>query len=389
MALRVGIDTTPLLGQRSGVGRYALGLVEGLARLDGSAASIERILTVFSVRGAIPEAAFGPTGRPSPQVHPAPRRLPARLLQPLWQRVDFPPVELLCGRVDVFHGTNFVLPPTHRAAGVVSVHDMAFLRFPSTVTSAVHRYTQLVPRSIARAALVVTFSPSIAQEIADQYGIADDRVRVIPHGVDPEWASAPPATDAELAAAGLPGRYLLVVGTLEPRKNLALLIRAHRLARSRDPEAVPKLVLVGPPGWGARFGTGDDDAPDPAHVVLAGYLTDRLLRSVVARAVAVCTPSRYEGFGLPVLEALAAGRPVLASDIDAHTDVAGGFATLLDIDAPDAVERWAQALTVVAQHGDDAADAAARRDYAGQFTWERSAAAHVAAYRDAAATIGR
>jgi glycosyltransferase involved in cell wall biosynthesis len=371
--LRVGIDATPLLGQRSGVGRYVEGLLGGLRQL-GPEDAVLPVLTTFSLRGTLP-----PEVAADGAVRASARRVPARLLQAVWGRVELPPVEWLSGRVEVFHATNFVLPPTRRAAGVVSIHDMAFERYRDTVSPGALRYREAVPRSVGRADRVICFVESVAEEIRERYRIEPERVVVIPHGVDPSWGEAQPLDAAALLGAGLPERYLLVVGSLEPRKNLSLIVAAHRLARQRDRQSVPPLVLVGGAGWGDRW---NGAPPDPDHVVLAGFLDDTLLRGVVASALAVCMPSRYEGFGLPVLEALAAGRPVLASDIDAHRAVAGEAAELLSIDGPDDVEGWAEALIAVSRADPAGAGASdRRRAHASAFTWERSARAHVEVYR--------
>lgn len=371
--MRVGIDATPLLGQRSGVGRYVEGLLAGLEQLS-TPDDVRAVLTTFSARGTLPLALT------SDRVCVSRRRVPARLLHPLWGRFALPPVEWLSGPVEVFHATNFVLPPSRRAAGVVSIHDLTFLHLSETVAPAVLAYRRLVPRSVERGQVVVAFSEAVAQEIRATYDLGTDDVAVIPHGVDPGWAAAEAAAPADLAAAGIPERYLLVVGNLEPRKNLRLAVAAHRIARSIAPATVPPLVLVGAAGWGDRWG---GEAPDPADVIQTGYLDDALLRRVMAGALAVCTPSRYEGFGLPVLEALASGRVVLASDIAAHREISGGTATLLDIADDDAPDRWATAMIEASGQAVDPEAHAVRRAHAAGFTWERSARAHVEAYRRA------
>jgi glycosyltransferase involved in cell wall biosynthesis len=358
------LDATPLLGQRSGVGRYVTGLLHGLAEVSPD---LHPRLTLFSVRGRLP-ADLPPTARR------APGRFPARLLGPLWAHSPFPPVEILSGPVHVFHGTNFVLPPTARAGGVVTIHDLAFLRFPETVTGDVAHYRELVPRALRRARAVVTVSEAVAEEIRAEYPDVVPPLFVAPNGVDASWARTEPTSETALRRLGIPPRYLLFMGNLEPRKNLGLLLAAHREARMSDP-AVPPLVLCGPAGWGDRWA---GRRPDPAHVVLAGYLPDEDLRGVVAGAAAICMPSRYEGFGLPVLEGLAAGRPVLASDIPAHREVAGGHATLLPLADTDA---WAASMIAL----DTAAiSETARRAHASAFTWQQSAARHLEAYRSAA-----
>lgn len=364
--MRIAVDATPLLGQRSGIGNYVTGLLSGLASLEEGP---EVLLTLFSIRGSVP----GPLPR---RTRPAPRRAPARLLRRTWRRTGWPPVELLTGRVAVFHGTNFVLPPLARAGGLVTVHDLAYLRYAETVTGDAREYASLVPQALARGASVLAVSQAMADEIGSEYRLPAERITVAHHGVDPSWSRATPAPPALRDRLGLPDRYVLFLGNLEPRKNLGLLVRAHAAARRADP-SIPRLVLVGPAGWGDRW---QGSPPDERDVVLAGYLDDADLHAVVAGAAAVCMPSRYEGFGLPVLEALAAGRPVLASDIPAHREIAGGLAELLPADDADA---WSAALGRI-DRLDTPEQQAARRAHAAGFTWERSARAHLGAYAQAA-----
>jgi glycosyltransferase involved in cell wall biosynthesis len=368
--MRVGLDATPLIGQRSGVGNYVHGLLGGLAAVEPRP---DMLLTLFSIRGSVP----GPLPAGS---RPAPRRAPARLLRRTWSRWAWPPVELLTGRVDAFHGTNFVLPPLARSGGLVTVHDLAYLKYAHTVSGDAAHYATLVPAALRRGAHVLAVSQAMADEIAHEYGLGPERITVAHHGVDPAWFASAAASAQDLDRLGLPDRYLLFVGNLEPRKNLGTLLRAHGAARRADP-AVPPLVLVGPAGWGDRW---QGAPPDPGHVVLAGYLADDDLRSVVAGATAVCMPSHYEGFGLPVLEALAAGRPVLASDIPAHREVAAGQALLIP---PDDADGWADALTRAGAEGPGAGTD--RRAHAARFTWANSARAHLRAYATAAQQSGR
>ncbi len=360
--MRVALDATPLLGQRSGVGNYVRGLVDGLSQLESGP---DVLLTLFSIRGSVP----GPLPA---RTRPAPRRAPARLLRRTWTRWGWPPAELLTGRVTTFHGTNFVLPPLARAGGVVTVHDLAYLRYAQTVTGDAAKYADLVPAALSRGAHVLAVSVAMADEIMAEYSLPAERVTVAHHGIDPTWSQARPAGDSDLVRLGLPDRYVLFAGNLEPRKNLGLLLRAHHAARQADP-SVPRLVLAGPAGWGDRWQGAE---PDPDDVVIAGYLAEDDLQPVVARATAVCMPSHYEGFGLPVLEALAAGRPVLASNIPAHREIGGGLIELLPPDDPDA---WSSALGRT-DRPDGPEEQAARRAHAAGFTWELSARAHLEAY---------
>lgn len=361
--MRVGLDATPLLGTRTGIGQYVGHLLAALASVDDGP---DLVLTAFTARGA--GALAAPRGHRV--VH---RRVPARALQEAWARFEVPSVELLTGRVDVFHGTNFVLPPAHRAAGVVTIHDLAFLRLADTVTPASRRYRELVPRSLRRAAVVLCPAQATADDVAAEYGLPTDRVVATPLGVDDGWRAARPLTSAERVALGVPERYLLFVGTREPRKRLPDLLSAHRAATAAD-DAVPGLVLAGPAGWGKPI-----DAPD---AVLTGYLDPPVLRSLVAGATCVVLPSQYEGFGLPLLEAMACGTAVVGTDLAVHREVTAGLAALVPVGDVDAL---AAAIVAVSVQPPDAAAAARRREWAAGWTWTRCAALTYAAYRRALA----
>jgi glycosyltransferase involved in cell wall biosynthesis len=387
--MKVALDATPLLGPRTGVGRYVAGLAEALAGLAGPEPE-SVALVPFSWRGTGDLAATAPSG---PRIRLGRRRVPARLLQAAWGRLPLPPVEWLSGQVDVFHATNFVAPPTRRAATVVTIHDLTYLRFPEMVTDASARYRQLVPRALRRGAVVCSPTAAVATEVAAEYHLPPDRIVVTPLGVDPSWRQATPPTPTWLATHGLPDRYLLFVGNREPRKNLTTLLTAYRhllgstVARVGDgPTAtegagatttptVPPLVLVGPPGWGETL----DTAGLPSDAIRTpGYLPQADLVQVVAGATALVVPSWYEGFGLPALEALACGTPVVASDLPALREVLGDQADLV---APGDPAALADALARTLDDAGDERRRAARRTRAAGFTWENCAQATLSAYR--------
>jgi glycosyltransferase involved in cell wall biosynthesis len=186
-------------------------------------------------------------------------------------------------------------------------------------------------------------------------------VLAVPHGVDADWGRARPPDAALRSRLGLPASYVLFVGNLEPRKDLRTLLAAHRLV----PDA-PPLVLAGPAGWGERL--------DVSGCITPGYLGDDLLPSVVAGASALVVPSRDEGFGLPVLEALAAGTPVVASDLPVLREVGGHVVTYAEAGDP---ASFAAALQQVL---DAPGDPAPRRTHGAAYTWARCAAATRAAY---------
>lgn len=349
---RAVLDATPLLGTRTGVGRYTAHL---LAALAADPHGFDLAATAFTWRGLSNLRHALPAG-----VEAVGRRAPARLLHQAWARTEVPPLEWLAGRADVVHATNFVLPPLRRAHGVVTVHDLSYLRVPETVTAASARYADLVPRSIRRASAVITPSRAIAAEVEAEYGVA---AIVTPLGVDPAWLEVARPTSCWLEGHGLPERYLLFVGTLEPRKDLPTLLAAYRALRGTRRDC-PPLVLAGPSGWGPAL---DMAGLTPADVIEAGYLEEADLRPVVAGAVALCFPSLYEGFGLPPLEALAAGTPVVASDIPTTREVCEDHAVLVPPREPEAL------AGAIAQVLDRHPDPDAGRAHAASFTWQRTA----------------
>jgi glycosyltransferase involved in cell wall biosynthesis len=370
--MKVALDATPLLGVRTGVGQYVHGLVEGMVQL---AEPDQLVLVPFSWRGTRDLPAAAPEG---PRVRVGRRRVPARLLVQAWSRTPLPPVEWLAGRVDVFHATNFVLPPARRAAGVLTVHDLTYLRFPAMVTAATARYTTLVPRGLARGATVCTPTRAVAAEVMEAYRVPPERLVVTPLGVRPAWSEARPPEPAWLDAHTLPPRYLLFVGSREPRKGLEVLLAAYRALLADEPGA-PPLVLAGPPGWGEALDLAG--LPDGA-VRMPGYLPEADLMRLVAGSSALVFSSRYEGFGLPPLQALACGTPVVASDLPALREVLGDQAEFVPVGDHDAL---AAALAAVLKDDGGVAGRAARRDHAAAYTWEGCARATLAAYQRALA----
>lgn len=340
--MRVVLDATPLLGVRTGVGRYVEGLVDGFSQLP---AGPELALAAFSRSQDRPTTSTGTW---------VGRRVPARVLHAAWGVCALPPVEALVGRADVVHGTNFVLPPRRRAAGVVTIHDLAFLRHADTVTPAVRRLQSLVPQLLRSADAVIAPTEAVADQVAQYLPVPRDRVHAVHHGIDPQWAATAAPDEAWRRTFGLPSSYALFVGSLEPRKDLATLVAALRLLGS----GAPTLVLAGPAGWGPQVEV-------PPGTVRLGWVEDRVLRTVVAGADVLVLPSRDEGFGLPALEALACGTPVVTSDLPALREVLGELATYAP--AGD-VEAFAAALS-----GPRAGSRLTRRTHAAAFTWEACA----------------
>jgi glycosyltransferase involved in cell wall biosynthesis len=355
--LRVLLDGTALLGPRTGIGRYTAALVAELA----TRAEVDLTVTGFTARGQRALRAAVPDGV---RVRGGP--VPARGLRAAWQRGGWPPVELLAGDTDVLHAPNFVLPPARRAAGVVTIHDLAFLDQPGELAPANRNLPNLVRSTARRAAAVCTPSRAVARDVVRRLDVPADRVVVTPLGVDPGWFRATPPPAQLRGELRLPQRYLLFAGTPQPRKGLDVLLDAHQAERD-----LPPLVLAGPPGWGPPPATSSRVHP-------VGYLEEEVLRAVVAGATALVLPSRDEGFGLPLAEAMATGTPVVCSNLPALREVADGHATLVP---PGDATALATALSTISSAGSDPAGTAHRRAHAAQFTWAACADATMSAYQ--------
>jgi glycosyltransferase involved in cell wall biosynthesis len=353
--VRVLLDGTPLLGNRTGIGRYTAALAEELASMS----DVDMRAVAFTLRGWRKLRKVLPHGSRA-------RGMPvsARLLRRCWLRAPFPPVELFAGFTDVVHGTNFVLPAAMRAKGVLTIHDLAFLDAPDELAPSDEQLPQLVARSAERAAVVLTPTQSVADVTAERLDIDAGKIAVTPLGVDLAWFTARPPSEALRRRIGLPKSYLLFVGGAGPRKSLGWLLKAHEATAG-----LPPLVLAGP-GHHSRH----------ENVRAIGYLSDVDLRSVVAGAETLVLPSRDEGFGLPVLEAMACDVPVVCSDVPALREISGGHASLVPYGD---VEAMGVALTAALENPPTPATLADRRAHAAEFTWRRTAELTVAAYRRA------
>jgi len=356
-AVRVLLDGTPLLGDRTGIGRYTASLAEELASMS----EVDMRAVAFTLRGwrrlryVLPHGARA-RGMP----------VAARVLRKTWLRSSFPPVEVFAGRADVVHGTNFVLPGAARAASVLTIHDLAFLDAPSELPPSDRDLPALVRRGAARADVICTPTGAVADAVADRLDVDRDKIVVTPLGVDAAWFTGHPPDEPMRERLGLPERYLLFVGAAGPRKGVDWLVKAHAAA-----EDLPPLVFSGP-----------GPAPGAPRSRRLGYLSERDLHNVVAGAAALVLPSRDEGFGLPVLEALASDVPVVCSDIPALREISGGYAHLAPYGDVDAL---ITALRAAVSEPRSAAASAERRAHAANFTWRRTAEATLEAYRLAVA----
>jgi glycosyltransferase involved in cell wall biosynthesis len=368
--MRLALDATPLIGQGTGVATFTRGTFEALARRAG----VELRAWGLTVRGRGALAAAVPDG-----VAVADRPMPAGLLGRLWSAGDWPPGEWWTGDADVVHGTNFVVPPTRRAAAVVTVYDLSSVRYPELCAPASLRYPALIRRAVQRGAWVHTLATAIADEVVEHFTVPRERVRVVASGVD-----ALPGGDAARgrAAAGAE-RYVLALGTVEPRKGLPDLVCAFDELAAAHPDL--HLVVAGPDGWGTdAFADAVARARCGDRVRRIGWVDDRAKVDLLAGARVLAVPSVYEGFGYPPLEAMSVGTPVVATSVGSLPEVLGDAASLVPAGDADAL---AGALAAVVDddvlHGELATRGRAN---VGRFTWDACADGLVELYGDAMRT---
>jgi len=326
--MRVAIDVSPLVQTRAGTARYLESLMRELRRRDDV---------------ALTTRAFGRSDRASTLARDA-----------VW----YP---FLLGRkdtADVLHCPTYRGPTRSRVPLVVTVHDLAVLRHPEAFNRWTRAYSpRIVPRVLAAAQRVIAVSEFTRRELIELLGVPDDKIRVVPNAVGDEFTNVGEAEE---------GDYVLAVGTLEPRKNLARLVEAVQRTKR-------ELRVVGARGWGGVEVGGNG-------VRWLGEVSDDELARLYRGAACVAYPSLYEGFGIPVLEAMACGAPVVTTRGTAMEEVADGAAVL--VDAQDSAEIAAGIERAAADRDELVARGLER---AGQFRWDSVAAATVQVYREAAA----
>ena len=372
--MKIGVDFTAG-SQFAGIGRYTRSLVRALIAQSPK----DRIILLEPRQ---------PTGSVrlllrAPNVTRKEIPFSDRTLTRIWHRLRLPLyADLLAGGVDVFYAPDFVLPPLWRAPGVITVHDLSYLHFPDSYPNSLRSYLEsAVPRSVARAQLVLADSEATRQDVIGAYHVEPARIEVLHCGVDGVFHSRndPAQRAAVLQRHGIAYPYFLTVGTIQPRKNIA---RVNAAMRSVVEAGLPHhLVHVGRPGWlyeQILAAPQEYGVSERVHF-LTTVDSDEDLADLYSSASALVFPSLYEGFGLPVLEAMACGTPVVTSITSSLPEVAGEAAILVD---PNDVDAIGGALLALATDEVKRAQLiAAGRERAAGFTWERAASelrAHLA-----------
>jgi len=372
MALKVGIDVRSLIDpQLTGVGVYTRNIVQGLQQV---APDLELRLYASGAE----ERSLGDLGVSNlGNTHLVWNKRPNKLLSARAALGRGPALDKLVGGVDVWFSPNlnFTSLSPH-VPHVLTVHDLSYslyANFFSFKRRAWHAATH-AQRTVTGATHLLCDSHSTAQDLVQWYGVAPERIAVVPLGLASGMGAAEQPTPEDISAARgrfkIGRRYVVAIGTIEPRKNLASLIDAFSILAERSPEL--ELVLIGPYGWkGSGFAraVARSAARDRVHVL--GYVNEATKRSLLAGATALYCASSYEGFGLPALEAMQLGIPVLTANISSLPEVTGESAVLVDPERPAEIVRGLSALLVDADLR--ARLAASGRKRAAEFSWHEAA----------------
>jgi glycosyltransferase involved in cell wall biosynthesis len=371
---RITLDYTPAIQQHAGIGRYADELARALAALYSGD---EWRLFYVDPEQRAPPSPLDTLPRAALCVSNKPWRLRVLLSTYLRRGQD-----QTIGSTEIFHATDHVLPYLSHTRSVFTLHDLTPLIFPAAHTQLNRRYLQLMlPHFLRDADVIIAVSEATRHDVMTRYGLPPERVRVVYHGVNPRFGPVRPAVAQAIKASyRLPDRYILAVGTIEPRKNLMTLLEAYHALRAEDSDM--SLVIAGARGWHSEpffnklHALGLEDS-----VRLLGRVPDEDLPALYTLAEVFAFPSLYEGFGLPVLEAMACGAPVISSDTSSLPEVVGSAGLLLP---PVDVLRWKETLLQLATN---AALRAELRQHglrqAALFTWEKAARQTYAIYQEA------
>lgn len=336
--MRIAIDARSATGDMTGIGFYTRELVERLPLVDPQT---DYLAWYLNARAVLKPWRMRHRFARRPNLRERGIPFPGRWFERLAPR-ELVRLEWLA-RFDVLFATNFVPPPTRTTRLVLTIHDLAFRLMPETAPHATEDWLRRLDRAVGQAAEVIAVSEATKRDVLERFSIGPERVTVVHHGIDHErYRPAPDEAVARIRGRHrLHGPYLLFVGGIEPRKNLPALVRAYAMLQER-----PFLVIGGSsvpwsPGGRHEVIAALAELPDEvrARVRFTGYLHEEEKVALLTGAEALVFPSRYEGFGMPLLEAMACGTPIVTSGVSAMPEVAGDAAVYVEPDEPEDIAR--------------------------------------------------
>ncbi len=372
--MRIVIDAQSLIEPLAGIGRYARCLLETFAKMPpGNEFHLFYGASLRQWRVKFPEF-------DNPDFHPKLIKFPGKIYRALTEKYKIAPPLAFMGSFDLFHGLNYYVPRV-KYPSIVNIYDMSFALHPQFFTR--ERLSDIPPKaavSSKRADRIITGSIAAKSDIVDIYNVPEDKVVVIPNGVEERFRPRG-ADEIELyrKRSGLPDKFLLYVGTVEPRKNITALAKAYKKLRLKD----VSLVIAGAKGWlydGIVREIGELNLGE--RVIFTGRIPEEDLPLIYCSSLVFVYPSVYEGFGFPPLEAMACGAPVITGDRSSLPEIVGDAGLCVD---PENVDILAGAMEYLL------ADEGKRRELAGKgierakgFSWKRCADKTMALYRELA-----
>lgn len=383
--MRVSIDGLPLTSAKTGVGHYTFELACALARVEPSSPFEIVYPSTYPPLDLIEDARALPDNLKAV-------RVPVGPLARHWWSAGLPRY-IQQSKPDIFHGTNYDVPLWLRCATVLTIHDLSHLLHPETHEKrSVRRARRRLPLMARTATVIITPTESVRREVCERLKVGPEKVFAAPEAARDCFRPLPfAATAASRERLGVGDDFLLTVGTLEPRKNLSLLVSAFEEVTRARPQSNTQLVIAGSRGWlsGPLF-SAIERSPHRDRIVLTDYLHDDDLRALYASCRAFIYPSLYEGFGLPPLEAMACGAPVIVSDIPALAETTGDAALLFDPRSVSALtEQILELLDGETRENLRRALITAGQRRAAEFSWERTARETLQVYAEAVKRFGK
>lgn len=375
--MKIAVELQPILKERSGVGWYNYNLIKEFVRIGFSFTglalncigtnSIKSVIREFS--GYIDIFKF----------------IPYEIYYRMWDYIPIKYNSLFRAKADIYHFFNFIVPPRINGKVITTIYDMVYKKYPDTMTRAnYNRLDKNIKRSTEHADIVVTISENSKREIIEYLGAPEEKIRIVSPGVDMDIYSCMYSEEEKKyirSKYGLPNRYILYLGTLEPRKNINSIIEGYALYKSINKSSDLKLVIAGKKGWmydsifeSVKANNLLDD------VVFTGYIEEVYKPIIYKLSNMFVFPSLYEGFGMPVLEAMAAGVPVITSNSSSLPEVAGDAGLMVE---PKDIQAIADCIAKLDSDSNLRNELITRGlERSKLFTWEQSAEKLIQIYKE-------